>query len=366
MPVRLLLQRRLDLAADRKLRDRAARVEPAAFRRVDRRWDLALEQDGLAARLELGVRVRDRAQQNLGVWVERVVVNLSAVRDLDDLAEVHDRHPVADVAHHGEVVGDEEIRELELVLQVLEQVHDLGLNRYVQRGDGLVGDDQAWGQDQGAGDPDALPLPARELVRISVREVGVEPADLHDLLHALLALALVAQAEILQRLGDDVADGHPGVERGIRVLEDDLHPLTHLAQLVAAHLGQLTALELDRARGGRLQLHDHPPEGGLPAARLAHQAQRLACRDVEGDPVHGLDDRATAETATGRKVLVDIGDRDQGSYPFRGDDLELLFHVLTACDSFETFLMSTQQRASWSAATSTSGGSSRKQRSTLN
>src|SRR5260370_6340612 len=132
VPVRFLFQRRLDLAADRKLRDRAARMEPAAFGRVDRRGDLALEQDGLAARLELGVRVRDRAQQDLGVWMQRVVVNLSTVRDLDDLAEVHDRHAVADVAHYGEVVGDEQIRELVLVLQVLEQVHDLRLNRYVQ------------------------------------------------------------------------------------------------------------------------------------------------------------------------------------------------------------------------------------------
>src|SRR5260370_26613970 len=130
--VSLLLQRRLDLAADRKLGDRAARVEPAALGRVDRRGDLALEQDGLAVRLELGVRVWDRAQQDLRVWMERVVVDLSAARDLDDLAEVHDRHAVADVAYHGEVVGDEQVRELELVLQVLEQVHDLGLNRHVQ------------------------------------------------------------------------------------------------------------------------------------------------------------------------------------------------------------------------------------------
>jgi hypothetical protein len=46
------------------------------------------------------------------------------------------------VADHAEVVGDEDVGELELVLEVLEQVDDLGLDRDVQRGDRLVGDDQ--------------------------------------------------------------------------------------------------------------------------------------------------------------------------------------------------------------------------------
>ena len=36
---------------------------------------------------------------------------------------------------------DEEVREVKLLLQVFEQVDDLRLNRYVERGDGLVADD---------------------------------------------------------------------------------------------------------------------------------------------------------------------------------------------------------------------------------
>ena len=39
-------------------------------------------------------------------------------RGLDDLAEVHDRDAVGDVAHDGEVVRDEEVGQAELVLQV--------------------------------------------------------------------------------------------------------------------------------------------------------------------------------------------------------------------------------------------------------
>ena len=59
---------------------------------------------------------------------------------LDDLAVVHDRDPVGDVADDADVVGDEEVGEAELVLEVVEQVDDLRLDRDVERGDRLVGD----------------------------------------------------------------------------------------------------------------------------------------------------------------------------------------------------------------------------------
>jgi hypothetical protein len=36
-------------------------------------------------------------------------------RDLDDHAEVHDRDPIGDVANDGQVVRDEEVREVEPV-----------------------------------------------------------------------------------------------------------------------------------------------------------------------------------------------------------------------------------------------------------
>ena len=55
-----------------------------------------------------------------GRRVERVDVG-----DLDDLAEVHHRDAVADVLDDREVVGDEEIRQPELVLEIVEQVEDL-------------------------------------------------------------------------------------------------------------------------------------------------------------------------------------------------------------------------------------------------
>ena len=68
------------------------------------------------------------------------------------------------MTHHGEVVGDEEVRQAELVLELLEQVHDLGLDRHVQSRDRLVQHDHPRVQRERTRDADSLTLPAGELV----------------------------------------------------------------------------------------------------------------------------------------------------------------------------------------------------------
>jgi hypothetical protein len=52
--------------------------------------------------------------------MDRFRVELVRGGQLDDLPEVHDRDTVRDVTNDVEVVGDEEIGEPELALQVLE------------------------------------------------------------------------------------------------------------------------------------------------------------------------------------------------------------------------------------------------------
>jgi hypothetical protein len=65
-------RRDLDLAALE--RDRAAGVEAAAGRRIDRRGDVAAEDDAPAAALGIGVGDGDRGKQCLRVGVQRVGV----------------------------------------------------------------------------------------------------------------------------------------------------------------------------------------------------------------------------------------------------------------------------------------------------
>ena len=78
----------------------------------------------------------------------RVRVEHVRACNFDDLAEVHDRDALAEVLHNGQVVGDEEICEVELGSQVRKQVQDLGLDRDVERRDGFVADDEVGGESE--------------------------------------------------------------------------------------------------------------------------------------------------------------------------------------------------------------------------
>lgn len=67
---------------------------------------------------------RNRLQETPGVSVARIFEDLRACSHLDNLTEIHHRHAVADLFDHRHVVGDEEIGDAELRLQLLEEVED--------------------------------------------------------------------------------------------------------------------------------------------------------------------------------------------------------------------------------------------------
>ena len=145
-------------------------------------------------------------------------------------------------------MGDEDERQPELALQLAQQVEDLRLDRHVERGDRLVGDDQLRLQRERARDADALALAAGELVRVAVVVLGVEPDDVHQLLDAALALALALLHPVdHERLADDRADRLARVQRRVRVLEDHLHLAAQRLELCAVRVRDLLAVEADRA-----------------------------------------------------------------------------------------------------------------------
>ena len=215
---------------------------------------------------------------------------------------------VADVLDHGQVVRDEQISEAELALQVDHQVEHLGLDRDVERGDRLVGDDQLGLQRERAGDADALALAARELVRIIAHLRPAQSDALEQRGHARGPVAAAGDAVHAQRLADDVARRHARIERGERVLEDDLHPPPVGAQLDLAEPRDVLAVERDAA-GGRL---DQPQHGAahrrLAAARFADQAERLARRDREAHAVDREDvaGGAPKQSLLDGKVLLEV------------------------------------------------------------
>ena len=156
---------RLDHVAQAGDEPVATRVEDATGGRVGGTWDFAAERDSGP---HLTVDARHRRQQGLGVRMVGSVEDLLGRTELHDAAEVHDRDPVAEVTHHAEVVGDEQVTGAVAGLEVGEHVEDRRLDRDVERARRLVAHDDARVTGEGAGDGDALLEAAGELARLEV------------------------------------------------------------------------------------------------------------------------------------------------------------------------------------------------------
>ena len=247
----------------------------------------------------------------------RLTIERLPVRNLDHLAQVHNGNAIGDVLHDGQVVGDKQICGTELVLELLKKVQNLGLNGYVKCRDRLVADDQLWLQSERAGNADTLTLTAGELMRITVDVLGVQSDNVEKLADTLNALFLGAHAVNGHGLGDDLADGHTGIQRSIRILEDKLHLATHVLDLMLAHLGNVFALEEHFACRRLGQAHDGTARGGLTATRLADQAKSLARINLERNVIHCRDDtlgEALGEHAgLSGKLLREVLDLQQRS-----------------------------------------------------
>jgi len=104
-------------------------------------------------------------QQRTRIPMERQPQQFLGGTRFDDLAEVQHREFVGDEPYDAEVVGYEQVRQVESLLQILEQVEDLCLDADVQGGHGLITEQEFGVERQGSGYGDALPLSAAQLVR---------------------------------------------------------------------------------------------------------------------------------------------------------------------------------------------------------
>ena len=93
----------------------------------------------------------------------------------------------------------------------------------------------------------------------------------------------------LQRAPDVVLHAVDGVERGVRVLEDDLD-LAPVAQQPTATAPDLLAAEAHHARRGRLKLGEHAADGRLARPALADERHHLARDELERDVLYRVDD----------------------------------------------------------------------------
>ena len=277
-------------------REAAARREAASLRQPRQRGNQSLylvepRPPRVGARRLF--QIRQRAEQPRRIGVAGAIEQIVRSRLLDLAPGVHDDDAVGVFGHHAHVVRDQNDRGASCLLQFAHQVEDLRLDRHVERGRRLVGDQQLRVARQRHRDHRALPHAARQLVRVGVHaalRLGyVHPAQRLDRpIHRLAARDALVQRD---RFADLAADRHQRVQRCHRLLEDHRDRVAaDVLHRAFAQLQQIDAGKADRAaddaprRVGH-ETQDRQRGDALAAAGLADDPQRLAGAHRIGDPV---------------------------------------------------------------------------------
>lgn len=127
-------------------------------------------------------------------------------------------------------------------------------------------------------------------MRVAVDVLRVKPDEVEQLFDPLGSLATRYSVRMdSERFTDDVPHRHTRIQRGIRVLKDDLNVTTQFAHRRSREIRHVASLEGDRARRRRLEVYQQTPQRGLAAPRLSDDTECLARIEVETDPVDSLD-----------------------------------------------------------------------------
>ena len=207
-------------------------------------------------------------------------------------------------------MGDEEVGEAEVAAELDEQVHHLGLDRDVERGDRLVEHHELGLEHERPGDGDPLPLPTGELVGIAGERRGRHARPFEGRRHPPQPLRPVAEPMDDEPLLEDRPHRHPGVERAVGILEHDLHPAPERPQRRLRQAPHVVAREPDAPRGRLDEPEEAAAHGRLAAATLPHEAERLAAGDRERHAVDRADGthRPSEQPAADRKMRLEAGD----------------------------------------------------------
>ncbi len=245
------------------------------FQRRNRPGDL-----GQTRRLfdrERGAEPRHRGEEALGVGVERAAEQLPDRRLLGLAAGIHDDDALRHLGDDPQIVGDQHDRRVDLLLQLAHQIEDLRLDRHVECGRRLVGDQELRVAGERHRDHHPLPHAARELVRVFA-DAPPGLGNMHQAQHVDRAVECRPAVEPLvqgQGLGDLMADRQHRVQRGHRLLEDH-------RDLVAANLAHLGLAEAEKVATGKA---DHA--GNDAPGRRGDQPQDRERRRRRGLRRHG-------------------------------------------------------------------------------
>ena len=222
---------------------------------------------------------------------------------------VHHADAVGEDVDDGEVVADEQTRELQLLLQFLQEIEEAGLDRHVQRGRRLVGDEKLRRERERAGDADALALASGELMREAVAVGGGELHLAEELLDATIEILPLRDPREEDRLADGLADRHPGIEGGRRVLEHDAGPTADREQILLRGIRDVGAHRRETPLRDRDQTDGRASDGGLAGAGLADEPHDLTGVDLQIDVLRSAEGRDAAPL---RVLDRDVLERQDG------------------------------------------------------
>ena len=246
----------------------------------------------------------------------------STRRELDLPARVHHHHPVGDAGDDAEVVGDQQDRRARAVLDALEHVEHLRLDRDVERGRRLVGDEQVGIVRDRHRDHRPLAHAARVLVRILVGAAArrgdadeVEQLDRRGRAASLLEMSwctVIASAI----WSPTVNTGFSAASASWKIIAI-LAPRT-LAQLLvrlrrAGPRRGTRPRPLIRADFGQ-QAEDRQRRDALARARLPDDAERLCLVHVEAHAVDRVHDAVVGRELDPQIAhrQDDVADRELG------------------------------------------------------
>lgn len=77
-------------------------------------------------------------EQKPRIWMGGAAEDIVAGSEFHQPSQIHDCHPVGDVANHADIVADEQACQVEPVAQLHEDIQNLRLNGDVQRRHGFI------------------------------------------------------------------------------------------------------------------------------------------------------------------------------------------------------------------------------------
>ena len=203
------------------------------------------------------------------------------------------------------------VGQVALALERHQQLQHLRPDRHVESAHRLVADDQLGLDAERPGNADALALAAGEFMGIAIHVFTPHVHRFEQVADDLAAFLARFHPELAQRVFERAEDRESRIERGMRVLEDDLQALAVGVELALAERGEVVAARRavvdDLAVGGADELQDRLAQRGLAAAAFADKAEDLAAVDVDVHAIDGLHvaDDAADHAGPDREVRLD-------------------------------------------------------------